>query len=37
VLPSRSMTAYPHTPGLSHVNVFSTPLTDTEVRANDPS
>lgn len=34
-LPSQSMTAYPHTPGLSHVSVFSVYLTDTEVVAKD--
>lgn len=35
MLPSQSMTAYPHTPGLSHVSVFSVHRTDTEVQAND--
>jgi len=34
-LPSQSMRAYPHTPGLSHVSVFSVHLTGAEVRAND--
>ena len=32
-LPSRSMTAYPHVPGLAHVSVFSVYLTNTEVTA----